>query len=588
MTPIHICFGSMEANMLKHSNTTLEKKLLQNPLCVNIETVLKNLSFSKKRTKQMNLFLCSIIVIIIFILEFILFLTGGVSSYIHLMYIPIILAVFLFGTPCGMLTALFAGLLVGPILPSNIQKGIMQEPHTWILRIVMFVVVVLFDGLLISFIKKNNDLENRNAYLDIITGYPNFNKFKFDLNECINEGLNKTFSIMIFELENFETISRYVDHKTGQQAFTTLLHRAKEYFSSNAIYTISSNKFIVVFSKYTTQNAYNLAKNFITLTKAPFYINGIPIAIVVKCGADNFSLHNNNIITIIEKLGKALDQAHTSSTDIMFYNNELAEHSKKYYHTLVSIYQGIHNNTFRLVYQPKVRLRDNKLIGVEVLLRWNDDSYRNFPISEVIKIAEDAEFINEITKWVIKNSISQLKTWQDQGLEINIAINLSSKDLMDNTVLEYTKECINLYKINPRFLEFELTERSIIHDENRVFEILKEFQTLGIKVSLDDYGTGHNSLVYLVKSIFTFNYLKIDKLFTDSIMDENTKILLDGIIKAAHGLGIEVIAEGVETIEQLHILETIGCDIIQGYYYSKPLPPKELEGFILNYSESVF
>jgi len=137
-----------------------------------------------------------------------------------------------------------------------------------------------------------------------------------------------------------------------------------------------------------------------------------------------------------------------------------------------------------------------------------------------------------------------------------------------------------MYQVDPSYLEFELTERTIIEDEDKVFSILNEIKKIGIKVSLDDYGTGHNSLKYLVKLIFHFEYIKIDKMFIEDI--KNNSLLIEGIIKAAHGYGTEVIAEGVEKEEQLDILKEIGCDIIQGYYYSKPLPPDELKTFLRN------
>lgn len=226
-------------------------------------------------------------------------------------------------------------------------------------------------------------------------------------------------------------------------------------------------------------------------------------------------------------------------------------------------------------------LENNELVGVEALLRWNDSEFCNIPISHVIKIAEDAGFITQITKWVIKNAVAQLKKWQEEGIEINIAINLSSRDLNDSSIVEFTRECLDSFQIEPSLLEFELTERSIIEDEDKVFYILNEIKNMGIKVSLDDYGTGHNSLKYISNLLFKFNYIKIDKLFIDDIINENNRILIEGIIRAAHKFGIEVIAEGVESEEQLNILKAIECDIVQGYYYSKPLAPIELNNFII-------
>ena len=224
------------------------------------------------------------------------------------------------------------------------------------------------------------------------------------------------------------------------------------------------------------------------------------------------------------------------------------------------------------------------MFGVEALLRWNDSAYGNIPISDVIKIAEDAEFISQITRWVIEHSILQLKKWQKEGIHTRIAINLSSRDLKDTAILDFTKERLEAYQINPEFLEFELTERTIIEDEATLFGVLTEIRKAGIRISLDDYGTGHNSLKYISKLFFHFDYIKIDKQFIDEI--RSNIILVEAIIKAAHNFGIEVIAEGVELEEQHDIIKSIHCDYVQGYYFSKPLTPEKLTEFLAEFQKS--
>ena len=549
-------------------------------LSIELDKALKKLTISKRHKIKFDLFWGAILVIMIIIIGIFVYFTGGTSSFVHLMYIPIIISVFIFGILGGAFIALFAGFIVGPYMPLSVAQGVMQRPFTWVLRIVMFIIIVLIVGLLVDYIKLTNDLEKKKAYMDILTGYPNYNKFKQDLTLALNEGMISPISIIIYEFENMETINRYVGYVTGQQSFIKLLNMADNYFVKGTVYSINSNKFLVVIPDYNCEDAYIIANKFSHKMKQPIYINGLPIAAIIKGGMDCFFLHSNKISDIIEKLEKALDQARSSRNDLMIYDNKFAQESAEQYNTLVSVYRALQNDTFSLVYQPKVSLKNNELVGVEALLRWNDSEFCNMPISHVIKIAEDAGFISQITKWVIKNAVLQLKKWQEEGIEINIAINLSSRDLNDSSIVEFTRECLESFHIEPSLLEFELTERSIIEDEDKVFLILNKIKNMGIKVSLDDYGTGHNSLMYITKLLFKFNYIKIDKLFIDEIENDNNKTLIEGIIRAAHGFGIEVIGEGVESEEQLNILKEIECDIVQGYYYSKPLVPKELNNFI--------
>ncbi|HHZ00182.1 MAG TPA: EAL domain-containing protein, partial [Tissierellia bacterium] len=200
-------------------------------------------------------------------------------------------------------------------------------------------------------------------------------------------------------------------------------------------------------------------------------------------------------------------------------------------------------------------------------------------VQQLITIAEEVGFINEITKWVIKKVIKQIKHWKSQGIDMNVSINLSSRDF-NESICEYTLNCLKCHDIEPTALEFEFTERSIIEDEERVLSELSLLKKLGVKLSLDDYGTGHNSLHYLTNPSFYFDYIKIDRAFINAITEEKTRLLISGIIDTAHVQGIEVIAEGVETHEQLKIISEINCDHVQGYYFSKAMPPESLSHLI--------
>ncbi len=193
----------------------------------------------------------------------------------------------------------------------------------------------------------------------------------------------------------------------------------------------------------------------------------------------------------------------------------------------------------------------------------------------MITIAEEAGFINEITKWVIKKVVKQINDWKEDGLEIKVSVNLSPQDF-NESIYDFTRKCLGFYDIEPSALEYELTERSTIEDESTVLSELTMLKNSGVKLSLDDYGTGHNSLFYLTNSAYYFDYIKIDKAFIKEITEEKTKLLIAGIIDTAHVQGMEVIAEGVETREQLDILAEINCDHAQGYYFGDAIPPEEL------------
>lgn len=517
-----------------------------------------------------------IIAALIAFITAIVYFTGGASSTVQLFYIPIFITIFKFGIKGGLIAAIVSGLAVGPFMPYAATNS-SQPTAMWILRIVMSIIIVLVVGVLFERNKRLSDLEKKKAYEDISTGYFNSNKFKADLRKLVSEEACSAITIIIFDFQNMDMIKRYVDIKTSKKCFLQLLNMANEFFHEGTIYVISDNKFTVMLPNIYIEETYILAKKFIQNTKNPIYINELPISMVIKGGIVNYPLHETNIGGIILMLDKAIDQSLRSQSELVIYDNIIDKEHERYYQDIVSLFHALQNDKFTLVYQPKIDIQNNKVVGVEALIRWNDENHNNMSICELIRRAEDAGFINQITKWVIRNVAEQLKIWREKGMDVSVSINLSSRDLSDETFIEYVDEYITNNEINPDSIEFELTERSIIHNEDFATEELNKLKSIGIKLSLDDYGTGYNSLKYMLGFAGVFDYLKIDKIFIDNILKDESFIIVECIIKFAHSLDMKVIAEGVETIEQVELLKGMGCDIVQGYYYSKPLSPVELE-----------
>lgn len=515
------------------------------------------------------------IIAIIILFRFIIYLTGGTTAFVHIMYIPILSSVFILGIKAGIAASIIAGILLGPSMPFVVSQGIMQDTKSWVFRIFMFITIVLVVGILLEYIKRMHEREKEKAYIDVITGYPNTNKFAEDLNLLINEDKCSTLSIIVFEYKNMEMINQYVNHEVGKKSFINLLKHADKHFNHCNIYTISTNKFIIIIPETDCSRANHMANKFEEKTRKPMFVDTLPISLIVRGGIVNYPMHGNHINEITSKLEKVMTQSVKTQKIITIYDNIIEAERMKYYDTLVSLYFSLQNDMFYLVYQPKIKIDTNEIVGTEALLRIKNDEYSNISISQLIEMAEEVGFINEITKWVITNSILQIKKWKKSGIHTKVSVNLSSIDLNDESIIDFTVNCLDENHIDSSLIEFELTERSIIEDVERTLSVLKRMREKGIKISLDDYGSGHNSLSHLMKSSNQFDYIKIDKIFIDNIDEKQNEVLVEGIINTAHTLGIEVIAEGVETEEQVEILKRIGCDIIQGYFYSKPLPPEE-------------
>lgn len=239
-----------------------------------------------------------------------------------------------------------------------------------------------------------------------------------------------------------------------------------------------------------------------------------------------------------------------------------------------SIKDAIKNNELYLLYQPQINVANNELFGVEALVRWNHRAEGEVQPNRFIKIAEESDAIKLVGKWVIEESCRQLKEWNDSGYKVNhISINISAKELIDSEIVDFIEEIIKKYSIEPKQLVFEITESSSARLHKEIKVNLDKISKLGISIAIDDFGKEYSVLSYLVD--FPVRIIKIDKIFADKIIEDAR--VMEMIINLAENMKFDVICEGVETKEQLEKIHQIGCRIIQGYYYDKPVAPIYIE-----------
>lgn len=246
---------------------------------------------------------------------------------------------------------------------------------------------------------------------------------------------------------------------------------------------------------------------------------------------------------------------------------------------------AIRNNEFEVVYQPQVCLGEfNKVCGAEALLRWNNVKLGVVGPAEFIPIAEECGAIIPISDWVLKTVTRQMKDWNDLHLD-TVSINMSAAQFKQKNLCKKICAEIDRFKLDRRSILMELTEHIAMADPAQAIKILSELHSCGIQLSIDDFGTGYSSLSLINK--FNLHEVKIDKSFVDDMCEvDGVSSVVLAIIQMSHSLGFKVVAEGVETAQQLQLLNTFDCDIIQGYYFSKPLPPKEFYDFVVKFNET--
>jgi len=243
----------------------------------------------------------------------------------------------------------------------------------------------------------------------------------------------------------------------------------------------------------------------------------------------------------------------------------------------MGLYHAIKNNELLLHYQPKIDGKTGALVGVEALVRWQHPEKGLLYPSEFIPDAEESGIIKYLDEWVLKNACTQLKNWQELGYtNFHIAVNLSARQFNEKHLPEIIQNVLMETGLDPSYLELEITETCPMKNPDLTESILRELINMGINISIDDFGIGYSSIYYLKH--FPAKYVKIDHSFiADMVMDKNTLAIVKAVIEIAHVLSLKVIAEGIETKEQLELLQDLNCDELQGFYIGKPLPVEEAE-----------
>lgn len=510
------------------------------------------------------------------------YLAGGTQfTLTHLMYIPIILAAYFLNLWGAITYAVIGGLILGPWMPMDVGCEIAQTVSGCFFRTCIFILVGIVAGLLFQILRTNTSEQLHLSFLKAKTGLSNLNKLRYEISVLTHE--NKEFSMLAFRIANLLDINAYVDYSVGEKSILYVVERLENVFGKPNVFIASMDTYMILLPNTSLEHANAMAVQAVDILTAPVTMDGLMVRLGVQCAALHSSSQGDSADELLRNLRSALDRNRKHSQTPVVFHDEMIQQNRKKFETLTALYAAVQKNEFSMVYQPVIHIVNHTIRGVEGLMRWNHPNIHMGP-GEFINIAEKAGFINELTKWVIQHSVRQIRIWQDAGIRTKIAVNVSSRDLNDDSVISCAKECVKKNEIDPQLLEFELTERVIMENGAKVKTLLNQMQAMGVGISIDDFGTGYNSLVQLVT--LPISNLKIDKFFIDHIEHENIQAVIRETIQLAHRLKMEVIAEGVETERQLQLLEKMDCDNIQGYYFSRPLSAKEYMEFATNYGRT--
>ncbi|SFQ22924.1 PAS domain S-box-containing protein/diguanylate cyclase (GGDEF) domain-containing protein [Psychrobacillus psychrotolerans] len=419
------------------------------------------------------------------------------------------------------------------------------------------------------------------AYRDHLTNTFNTAALERDIVQVINE--NTPFSFLYIDLDRFKNINDSLGHFTGDSLLKLVTARIKDFYNTTGeLYRIGGDEFVVLIKGETERTKMlENAKLLIQKVEEPFNIEEMEIHISCSIGIAFFPLHGSSY----KEIHRAADLALNISKENGKRNAVLFDlkHMEGYVNKVSlesDIRSGLDKHEFYLVYQPKVNLKRGTIEGYEALIRWNKKGKEIIPPNDFIPFAEETGLIISIGKYVLEEACRQAALWIKQGVRFKtISVNISPIELEQNDFLANVHTILEKTGLPPHYLEIELTENVLMKNMERLLKILHDLESMGIILAMDDFGSGFSNFRYL--SELPIHTLKIDRSLTSQVLIGRDAVIVSSIINIGHSLGLEVVAEGVETAEVIEFLRENDCHTVQGYYFSKPLEVHQVPEFVL-------
>lgn len=428
--------------------------------------------------------------------------------------------------------------------------------------------------------KKREAELNRLADTDTLTGLPNRARFSSHLSQLVREQVEH--ALLVFDLDNFKKINDSLGHELGDTLLCKLSERLSLFTRFKAkLYRLGGDEFAVVLENTNDIHSItSLAKDLLKQINLPFFIEQHELAITSSIGIVLYPEDGNDPQALLRNADTAMYHAkHEGANRYLFFNDSMNKLAVKRLQVENLIRHGLKEDYFTVFYQPKMDIVTGQLVGMEALVRFITPKKGLISPASFIPVAEETGQILEIGEVVLQKTCEDVKRWIDMGLfHGRVAVNLSAKQFMLPFLCEQIDDILQRSELPSYHLELEITEGTVMQSPTLAIDTMKKLRARGIHLAMDDFGTGYSSLAYLKQ--FPLNTLKIDKAFIDDMNTARGRNMVDTIVTIAHNLNLTVVAEGVEQAEQLQQLKQLRCEIIQGYFYSKPLSAHDFGLFL--------
>jgi diguanylate cyclase (GGDEF)-like protein len=421
------------------------------------------------------------------------------------------------------------------------------------------------------------------AYRDALTDLPNRILFADRLQQAIAVArrMHRPLSVIMMDLDRFKEVNESLGHQGGDQLLVEVSRRLQDVIRrrSDTLARMGGDEFAVLLPTEDTREVMSVVRKMQQSLEAPIAIAGAMVDARISIGIATYPDHGEDLITLLRHADSAMYIAKRNGTGYASFDPRYASDSRERLSLMSELRQAVEHDELVAFYQPKIDLVHPNALSVEALVRWEHKTRGFVPPDQFIPFAEQTGYISKITEWMLNRVLKQMRRWHEEGLEIHVAVNISTRDVMNPHFPTTLATLIERYRCKAQWLTLEITETAIVDDPAQAQANIDRLHAQGCRISIDDFGTGYSSLAYLKR--LRVDELKVDRSFVMGMTtDPSDVVIVRSTIDLGHNMGLRVTAEGVETEAALKQLRAMGCDMAQGYLFSRPVGAAELEAWI--------
>lgn len=485
--------------------------------------------------------------------------------------------------PPALLAPLHGGHTLGTLLVSDpATRHFAPEAGTKLQLVAAHATGALDTSLVAEQIRNAAERQLRTITTDSLTGLPNRAEFVERVDAAARlSSANMLTAVLLVDLDRFREINATFGHHIGDQLLTQFGMRLRDSLPVTAtVARLGDDEFAVLICELRDQSAVRrIAEELLDDLVRPHTLGGAALQLEASIGIALAPLHAHDAVALLQRADIAMEIAKRARSGAEIYDPSRGTHDSSHIELLADLRRAIESNELFVVYQPKAGLRTHEVRGVEALLRWEHATRGFVPPGEFIPIAERTGLVHPLTRWVLRTVVAQQREWCDAGLNLEVAVNLSARNLLDHTLPGDIAALLDEYQISPHLLRLEITESSLIVDPGRAEAVLAELHRLGISFSVDDFGTGYSSFAHLLR--LPVDEIKVDRSFVSGLLERRSEAaIVRATVDLGRRLAITVTAEGVEDQETWTKLAELGCDLGQGYWLARPMDADALERWL--------